>query len=140
MASSPYCGERATASVGENHQHFRNIRRPAVERPRIWGYDSCRFIPAIASDEVQFFVSYYAAKLRNALTYHFPYKAIPLHPNRVVFIEKGKVSEEMECHKEEMELLKKYLFDNAQPLRKEDLQTIRTALSGRKSLYVFLSS
>jgi pyruvate formate-lyase activating enzyme-like uncharacterized protein len=80
-------------------------------------------VPAFAGEEVQFFVSYYATKLRNTLTYHFPYKAIPLHPNRrVVFIEKGKVSEEMECHKQEMALLKKYLFDNVQPLRKEDLQ------------------
>ncbi|MCF8230743.1 MAG: radical SAM protein [Bacteroidales bacterium] len=74
--------------------------------------------PALKFD-VNVSLNYHATKLRNSLTYKFPFKEIHLNNNKPVFVERGRITPDIALTKKEAQVFENIFCVNNQPFRKE---------------------
>lgn len=75
-------------------------------------------LPAALDFDMEISVSYQATKLRNALTYKFPFKTIRLSSEKEVYIERGAVTDEFSLTRAEGHFFNDVFCHNEKPMRK----------------------
>ncbi len=98
----------------EHHGKWKDLGQSLVIHPEL--------LSELPEEEYALSLRYFATKLRNSLTYHFPFKTIPLSGIKSVYIEKGRVSDDIPITKEDIPALTTLFFDNEKPLKWEEIE------------------
>jgi len=77
--------------------------------------------PALEFD-VNISVNYHATKLRNSLTFKFPFKEIHLNGRKSVFVERGRITPNIALTKKEAHVFESIFCRSNQPVRKETVE------------------